>query len=68
MFRVFLVIVFLALSLVFFMGKGSFLIAGYNTSGKAEKAKYDEKRLCRFVGIATFYLGNVVHRNTNSIG
>ncbi|WP_273477336.1 DUF3784 domain-containing protein [Faecalicoccus acidiformans] len=62
MFRVFLVIVFLALSLVFFMGKGSFLIAGYNTSGKAEKAKYDEKRLCRFVGIATlmFSLGLLV--------
>jgi len=31
-------------------GKGAFLIAGYNTLAKEEKAKYDEKALCRFVG------------------
>lgn len=31
-------------------GKGAFLIAGYNTMSKDEKAKYDEKALCRFVG------------------
>ena len=30
------------------MGKGSFLIAGYNTS--RNKEKYNEKRLCRVVG------------------
>lgn len=31
-------------------GKGSFLIAGYNTMSKEKKEKYDEKYLCRFVG------------------
>ncbi|MDR2655639.1 MAG: DUF3784 domain-containing protein [Oscillospiraceae bacterium] len=30
--------------------KGAFLIAGYNTMSKAEKAMYDEKALCRSVG------------------
>ena len=29
----------------FFIGKGSFLIAGYNTADKKEKEKYDEKKL-----------------------
>ena len=31
-------------------GNGAFLIAGYNTMSKDEKAKYDEKALCRSVG------------------
>ena len=31
-------------------GKGSFLIAGYNTMNKTERAKYNEKSLCRFTG------------------
>lgn len=46
--------------------KANFLIAGYNTSSKEEKEKYNSKRLCRVVGcgmgviavilgIATFY-------------
>lgn len=45
-----LVIVMSILSVVLLMGKGSFLIAGYNTSSKEEKEKYNEKRLCRVVG------------------
>ena len=32
------------------MGKGSFLIAGYNTASKSEKERYDEKKLCRVMG------------------
>ena len=43
--------VLLLLSLVLIFGKGSWLIAGYNTSTKEEKARYDEKKLCRVVGI-----------------
>jgi hypothetical protein len=31
-------------------GKGAFLIAGYNTMSKSEKAEYDERALCRFMG------------------
>lgn len=36
------------LGIVFSKGKGSSLIAGYNTAGPEEKKKYDEKALCRF--------------------
>ena len=38
------------LSVYLLSGRGSFLIAGYNTSSKEEKAKYDEKKLCYTVG------------------
>ena len=31
-------------------GKGTFLIAGYNTSSKEEKAKYDKLALSKFYG------------------
>ena len=37
-------------SVILLCGKGAFLIAGYNTSGKMEKARYDEKKLCRATG------------------
>ena len=49
--RLVLVILLFSISVLFFMGKGSFLIAGYNTASKAEKAKYDEKKVCRFTGM-----------------
>lgn len=38
------------LSVLLLSGKGSFLIAGYNTASKQEKEKYNVKRLCRVVG------------------
>ena len=44
------------LGLVFSAGKGTFLIAGYNTASKEEKDRYDEKALCRFVGRLMFVL------------
>ena len=47
-------LMFLLLGTVFMRGKGAFLIAGYNTSSKEEKAKYDEKALCRFMGKIMF--------------
>ena len=40
--------------------KASWLIAGYNTSSKEEKAKYDEAALCNFVGNLMFVLGGIV--------
>lgn len=43
-------IVFLIITIVLLSGKGSFLIAGYNTSSKANKMKFDEKKLCRVMG------------------
>lgn len=44
------VILLAALSVVLLLGRGSFLIAGYNTASKEEKEKYNSKRLCRIVG------------------
>lgn len=38
------------LSIILLSGRGSFLIAGYNTADKEEKARYDEKKLCRVMG------------------
>ena len=40
----------IVMSLFLINGKGAFLIAGYNTMPKKERAKYDEKALCRFTG------------------
>lgn len=47
-----LILLFTVLSMILLSGKGSFLIAGYNTSSKEEKAQYDEKKLSRLMGIA----------------
>ena len=44
--------VFAVLSILFFTGKGSFLIAGYNTASKEQKKLYDEKKLCRLMGVS----------------
>lgn len=49
-----IIALFVVLGIVFSLGKGSFLIAGYNTSSKEEKSKYDEKALCKFMGKAMF--------------
>lgn len=51
-----MIVLFLVLGLILSRGKGAFLIAGYNTASKAEKAKYDEKALCRFMGKVMFAL------------
>lgn len=39
-----------------FKRKRCFLIAGYNTTSKAEKQKTDEKKLCSFMGKMMFIL------------
>ena len=51
-----MIALFLVLGLIFSRGKGAILIAGYNTASKAEKARYDEKALCRFMGKIMFAL------------
>ena len=48
--------VLVLLGFLFRAGKGAFLIAGYNTMSPAEKAKYDEKKLCRLMGNFMFVL------------
>lgn len=44
-----IVIPFLIMAYFLSQGKGAFLIAGYNTMPKEEKAKYDELALCKFM-------------------
>ncbi|WP_414051276.1 DUF3784 domain-containing protein [Macrococcus animalis] len=46
-----IIILFALVGLYILTGRGSFLIAGYNFMPEAEKAKYNEKRLCQFMGI-----------------
>ena len=40
-----LFLIFVIMGVIFLFGKGSFLLAGYNTADKKEKEKYDEKKL-----------------------
>ena len=44
-------VIFAVLSIVLISGHGSWVISVYNTSSKAEKEKYDEKKLCRTMGV-----------------
>ncbi|WP_246941048.1 DUF3784 domain-containing protein [Bacillus pinisoli] len=47
---------FIVLGIILSYGKGSFLIAGYNTMPKEEKEKYDTVALCKFMGKMMFAL------------
>ena len=44
-------VIFAVLSIVLLSGHGSWVISGYNTASKEEKGKYDEKKLCRTMGV-----------------
>ena len=44
-------VIFVVLSIVLLSGHGSWVISGYNTASKEEKEKYDEKKLCRTMGV-----------------
>lgn len=44
-------VILAVLSIVLISGHGSWFISGYNMATKEEKAKYDEKKLCRTMGI-----------------
>ncbi|NMA95582.1 MAG: DUF3784 domain-containing protein [Clostridiales bacterium] len=66
--HVIIALIFLALGVVFMMGKGAFLIAGYNTSSKETKDKYDEKALCKFMGKIMFaYMGSFLLMATSDL-
>lgn len=53
-------VIFLILSVVLLSGHGSSLIAGYNTASKEEKAKYNEKKLCRVVGSGMAFIAVLI--------
>ena len=40
-------VIFAVTAVLSFCGKSANLIAGYNTASEEEKAKYDEKKLCK---------------------
>ena len=40
----------IGIGVLFLTGNGAGLIAGYNTSSEAERSRYDEKKLCRYMG------------------
>ena len=44
------VVLFAVLAAVLLSGRGSWLIAGYNTAPKDKKTRYDETKLCRVTG------------------
>lgn len=48
---------FLFLAIVFFFGKGSWLIAGYNTASEEEKSRYDVKKLCKVLSGCMGFIG-----------
>lgn len=53
--------VFLTISIFLFFGKGSWLIAGYNTASAEEKARYNKKKLCRAVGAITLIIALLLY-------
>lgn len=47
-----ILVIFLAvLTIILLSGKGSFLVAGYNTASQAQKARYNKQKLSRVMGI-----------------
>ena len=47
---------FVVLGIIFGLGKGANLIAGYNTASHEEKAKTDEKKLLKAMSVFMFVL------------
>ncbi len=54
--NIFMFFLFVVLGIGIKYFKWSWLIAGYNTSSKEEKDKYDEDALCRYIGNLMFAL------------
>ena len=48
--EVLIIMLFLVVSIILSLGKGSFLILGFYIKGKEEREKYDEVTLCKFMG------------------
>jgi len=48
------------ISFYLIQGKGSFLIAGFNTSNKLQKEQYNVERLCRVNGSGMFAIATIM--------
>lgn len=53
-----LFLLFFGLGMMFWMGKGAMLIAGYNMKSDEEKAKYNERALCKAMAIIMFIVAS----------
>ena len=51
--------IFAVLSIILLSGHGSWFISGYNTASNEEKEKYDEKKLCRTMGIGMSIIAQI---------
>lgn len=51
-----IIVIFIILGIVLYSGRGSSLIAGYNTMPKEERKRYDEVALSKFMGKMMFAL------------
>lgn len=52
--------IFVIMTIFLLTGRGSGLIAGFNTMSEEEKQKYDEKKLCRGMGIGFLIIDVVI--------
>ena len=50
-----IILLFIIMGVFLLQGKGSWPIAGYNTASKEEKARYDQRKLCRAMGLFCLY-------------
>jgi|SRR5690625_3661833 len=57
---VFTIVLMISLGIMFYLGTGSSLIAGFNTLSEEEKEKYDVVALCKFMGKMMFVLTSSV--------
>lgn len=55
-----LAIFFFVLSILFFCGKGTKLIAGYNTMSEQEKSQFDKTKICKAMGILSLVCGTML--------
>src|SRR5690625_1488136 len=55
-----LFVLFFGLGVVFYLGKGTYLIAGYNTMPKEDQEKYDTQSMGKFMGESMFVLSGVI--------
>ncbi|CDM70003.1 putative membrane protein [Clostridium bornimense] len=54
--KILMISLFVLIGTMLSLGKGSFLIAGFNTMSKEEKEKYDVKAMCKFMGKLMFVI------------
>ncbi|TDM07004.1 DUF3784 domain-containing protein [Macrococcus lamae] len=52
--------ILIPLAVMFSMGKGAMLIAGYNTMSKDQQSQYDEKKLCQGMGKFLFVVSAAI--------